>query len=192
MSVKHILYLASGSARRFGSNKLLAPYRGKELFRWGLELLARLRQDREDVTVTVVSRYAPIREAAKAAGLKAADSPQSALGLSHTIRAGLDALEPVPEEDFLVFVLADQPGLHRRTLDRLLEKAAPGTLCARVCHGDTPGSPTLFSARLLPELRQLEGDSGGREVLKNHGWSWVQAEEAELADIDTPEDLAQR
>ncbi len=190
MSAKHILYLASGSARRFGSNKLLAPYHGKEVFRWGLELLAELRRDREDAAVTLVSRFEPIRETARELGISAVDSPRSELGLSYTIRAGLEALGEIPEEDFLVFVLADQPGLRRETLERLLEQAVPGTACARVCHGDTPGSPTLFSAKLLPELLALEGDSGGREVLKRHGWICVQAEATDLADIDRPEDLA--
>ena len=37
---KYLIYLASGSARRFGSNKLLFPLEGKPLFLYGLETLA--------------------------------------------------------------------------------------------------------------------------------------------------------
>lgn len=64
---KHILYLAAGSSSRFGSNKLLCPLEGKPLFRHGLDTLAALVQGRKDCDLTVVSRYAPILEAAAAA-----------------------------------------------------------------------------------------------------------------------------
>ncbi|MBR5444492.1 MAG: NTP transferase domain-containing protein, partial [Clostridia bacterium] len=35
----HILYLAAGQSRRYGSNKLLDDWNGKPLYRWGLETI---------------------------------------------------------------------------------------------------------------------------------------------------------
>ena len=179
---KHIIYLAAGSGSRFGSNKLLCPLEGKPLFRHGLDTLAGLVRARKDCDLTIVSRYGPVLEAAQAAGARAVDSPDSARGLSFTIRAGLSALSPISPEDFLLFAAADQPRLGSGTAARLLDAARPGQ----------PGNPVLFSAALLPELEALTGDQGGRVVLRRH-WDLcvlIPVEDPlELADADTPEAL---
>ena len=187
---KHILYLAAGSSSRFGSNKLLCPLEEKPLFRHGLDTLAALVQGRKDCDLTVVSRYAPILEAAAAA--RAVDSPDSARGLSFTIRAGLSALAPIPAEDFLLFAAADQPRLGSGTAARLLDAARPGVLTAAACWEGQPGNPVLFSAALLPELEALTGDQGGRVVLRRHWDRCIllpSEDPLELADADTPEAL---
>ena len=183
---KHIIYLAAGSGSRFGSNKLLCPLEGKPLFRHGLDTLAGLVRARKDCDLTIVSRYGPVLEAAQAAGARAVDSPDSARGLSFTIRAGLSALSPISPEDFLLFAAADQPRQGSGTAARLLDAARPGTyLWGKLLHG-------LFSAALLPELEALTGDQGGRVVLRRH-WDLcvlIPVEDPlELADADTPEAL---
>ena len=58
----HIIYLAAGSSRRFGSNKLLWEYEGRPLYRHGLDRLIEMSSDRDDCTLTVVSRYDEILE----------------------------------------------------------------------------------------------------------------------------------
>ena len=189
---KHIIYLAAGSGSRFGSNKLLCPLEGKPLFRHGLDTLASLVRARKDCDLTIVSRYGPVLEAAQAAGARAVDSPDSARGLSFTIRAGLSALSPISPEDFLLFAAADQPRLGSGTAARLLDAARPGVLTAAACWEGQPGNPVLFSAALLPELEALTGDQGGRVVLRRH-WDLcvlIPVEDPlELADADTPEAL---
>ncbi len=190
---KHIVYLASGSSRRFGENKLLYPKNGKPLFLWGLEMLHLLAKNRPDCTLTVVSRYEAIRETAAAMGIRAVDSPDSENGVSYTIKAGLRALGEIPAEDFLLFVVADQPNLRSSSVDRLLAQAKEGTEGACLCWEDQPGNPTLFSAKLLPELLALEGDTGGRAVLRRHRCTFVQADaQLELEDIDTKPDMEKK
>lgn len=190
----HILYLAAGSGSRFGKNKLLAPFRQKPLFTWGLDTLAELVRRRSDCRLTVVSRYPEILHAAKARGIAAVNSPLSEQGISFSIRAGIEAAGPFEKDDFLLFVLSDQPRLTIQSLERMLAAAKPGTLGATACFEGTPGSPTLFSAQLVPELLALEGDKGGRCVLNRHPGQTVQVElcsAEELWDVDTPRDLAQ-
>ncbi len=183
---KHILYLASGSSSRFGANKLLYLLEGKPMYLYGLETLVQVVRERTDCGLTVVSRYEAIRETAVAMGVSVADSPDSEKGISHTIRAGISALGSVKKEDYLLFAVADQPRLTAESVKRLLAEADRGTPCASLCWGDRPGNPTLFSARFLPELLALEGDTGGRKVLRCHGCAFVQAgSSAELEDIDT-------
>ena len=140
----------------------------------------------------MVSRTPEILAAARAAGARAVESPLSEQGLSFTIKAALDALEPLAERDYLLFAVADQPYLTAASVAALLEQAAPPTLGATLCFGDKVGSPTLFSALLAKDLRALEGDGGGRSVLRALGGEClrVQAEsEKELEDIDLPGQL---
>lgn len=189
---EHLILLAAGSARRFGSNKLLRPLNGKPLYAHGLAALLAAAKMRPAADVTVVSRTPEILAAARAAGAKAVESPLSEQGLSFTIKAALDALEPLAEGDYLLFAVADQPYLTAASVAALLEKAAPPTRGATLCFGEKVGSPTLFSASLAKDLRALEGDRGGRSVLRALGGEClrVQAESArELEDIDLPEQL---
>lgn len=186
---KHMIYLAAGNSRRFGTNKLLHVYRGKHLYRYGLDMLEELCYKRSDCILYVVSQYREILEQAKKGGVQVVYSPDSYKGMSYTIEAALHAVGDIPEEDFLVFVVADQPGLTEYTVEKLLAAADFGVETASVRYGSTPGSPTLFSARLVPELLALKGDEGGRRVIRNHPCVYIEAESAEeLYDIDTPEE----
>ena len=189
---EHLILLAAGSARRFGENKLLRPLNGKPLYAHGLAALLAAARERPNADVTVASRTPEILAAARAAGAKAVESPLSEQGLSFTIKAALDSLEPLEKSDYLLFAVADQPYLTAASVAALLEQAAPPTRGATLCFGDKVGSPTLFSASLAGQLRALEGDRGGRAVLRALGGEClrVQAEsERELEDIDLPEQL---
>ena len=190
--MNHLILLAAGFSRRFGGNKLLAPFGGKPLFFWGLAALDEVRRTRGDCTLTVVSRCPEIREAAQALGAQAVDSPDSERGQAHSIRAGLQALGRVEERDFLLFLPADQPWITPQTISRLLDAAGPDTWTATAAFGERVGTPTLFSARLLPDLLALEGDRGGRKLMGRPGQPClvVQADSArELEDVDYPEQL---
>ena len=190
--MNHLILLAAGSSRRFGGNKLLVPFHGKPLFAWGLAALDEVRKERGDCTLTVVSRYPEIRKAAQALDAQAVDSPDSEKGQSYSIRAGLRALGAVGERDFLLFLPADQPWITPKTISRLLDAAGPDTWTATAAFGERVGTPTLFSARLLPDLLALEGDRGGRKLMGRPGQlcTVVQAgSERELDDVDYPEQL---
>lgn len=190
--MNHLILLAAGSSRRFGGNKLLAPLNGKPLYTWGLSALNKVCRAREDCTLTVVSRYREIREAAQAVGAQAVDSPDSEKGQAYSIRSGLQALGRVEERDFILFLPSDQPWITPQTISRLLDAAGPDTWTATAAFGKRVGTPTLFSARLLPDLMALEGDRGGRKLMGRPGQPCqvVQADSAqELDDVDYPEQL---
>ncbi|MDY3013873.1 MAG: nucleotidyltransferase family protein [Evtepia sp.] len=185
----HLLYLAAGSSRRFGANKLLAPFRGLPLFLHGLTVLEKVCAQRTHCTLRVVSQYQEILDTVRKKGLVGVESPQSPLGLSYTIKAGLSTLPPLAPEDFLVFAVADQPFLSEETLTRLLDAARPGVTAACVSWDGQPGNPTLFSASLAPALHALQGDQGGRVVLRQNPCLLVPAASPEEGrDIDTPQD----
>ena len=141
----HVIYMAAGNSRRFGSNKLLYLYEGKPLYRHGLELLLKLKQEMgEKLTVTVVTQYAEILEEVQdiferygMAGMQAVFCEESRLGASYTIRAGIEAVisqdlasgqskegqSMIGEKDYLMFMVADQPYLTLDSVRKLVEAA---------------------------------------------------------------------
>ncbi|MDO5424515.1 MAG: nucleotidyltransferase family protein [Eubacteriales bacterium] len=189
---KYIIYLAAGNSRRFGRNKLLVPLEGKELYRHGMEMLARFCRKREDCFLAVVSQYEEILEAVRRESILAVESPESSKGMAFSIRAGLRAFEEMREEDFVLFVVADQPFLQEETVERIVECAGPGVEVVSAAWKGRPGNPVMFSARLAPELLGLSGDEGGRKVAKRHTCRFVEAEERELWDVDTPDAVGRK
>ena len=47
----HMIYLAAGNSRRFGSNKLLYSFRGLPLYQYGLKQLRELLEKNENYTL---------------------------------------------------------------------------------------------------------------------------------------------
>ena len=218
----HVIYMAAGNSHRFGNNKLLYLYEGKPLYRHGLELLLKLKQEMgEKLTVTVVTQYAEILEEVQdifercgMAGMQAVFCEESRLGVSYTIRAGIEAVisqNPVSgqpkegqsmigEKDYLMFMVADQPHLTLDSVRKLVEAAVSceqsafsGPLaeeCSRwetlsLRCGSTPGNPCMFRADLIQELMSLTGDQGGRKVLKQRACKYVDIlDKRELEDVD--------
>lgn len=186
-----VIQLAAGASRRFGSDKLLAPYHGRPLYRFGLETLAAACAGRAEAGLTVVTNNPTIAADAAVLGARVVPSPQAALGQSYSIRAALDGVGSLGEGDFLLFVVADQPGLRPATIRRFLDAAVPGCGGATAVCGDRVGNPVLFPATLARALRALEGDQGGRKVLNQSPGPIlaIPCEAAELRDIDRPDDL---
>ena len=186
----HIIYLAAGSSRRFGSNKLLWDYEGRPLYRHGLDRLIEMSSDRDDCTLTVVSRYDEILEYAAAyPNVRTLYSPLSHLGASFSIRAALQSLHDIlfDDDDYFMFMVADQPHISRKTLDAIADTAYSGCLTASASYGDRRGNPVLFSAVLADELLALSGDTGGRQVLRAHPEDHIDISAGspeELEDID--------
>jgi molybdenum cofactor cytidylyltransferase len=85
-------------------------------------------------------------------------------GLSSSIRVGLDAIDPAAHA--ALFVLADQPLINSKDVERIL-RAYYGSMRPIVvptCRGQR-GNPVLFDRHLFPALKDLRGDVGGRELV---------------------------
>jgi molybdenum cofactor cytidylyltransferase len=182
----HLIYMAAGQSRRFGANKLLSIRGDRPLYRHGLDALRRAIRDRADCHLLVVTCWEEIALWATEQGIDCIDCPDSHLGVSHTIRAGIRACEPLGDEDYLCFCVADQPQLRAESVAALLNAAAEKPLTAGLMAGDVPGNPTLFAASLVDELLALEGDRGGRAVMRRHPEHHidVSCDIRELEDVD--------
>ena len=177
--------MAAGSSSRFGSNKLLQEFDGKPLYRRALEAVPQDLFHR----VHVVTGYAPIAERSQAMGFVTVWNDCPELGVSHTIRLGLDGLTDC---DGVLFMTADQPLLTGQTLCGLAETFAEDGGIIAAAHNGKRGNPCLFPRALFSELLALEGDTGGARVIKAHPelLRLIEVPAAELADCDTADALA--
>ena len=187
----HIFYLAAGQSRRYGSNKLLALYGEKPLYRHGLDAIREAVQGRADCTLTVVTCWEEIEHSVTADGIRCVPCPDSHLGISYTIRAAIRSAKPLDKEDFLVFAASDQPNLRPGTVARLLDTAREHPLTACLACGEQSGNPVLFAASLAEELCALEGDRGGKAVMRRHPENHIDVpcDAQELDDVDVKTDL---
>uniref|UniRef100_UPI0040284096 nucleotidyltransferase family protein n=1 Tax=Agathobacter rectalis TaxID=39491 RepID=UPI0040284096 len=200
----HIIYMAAGSSRRFGSNKLFYELDGKPMYRHLLERLVeikdrynKLKSDSPVIDITVVTRYREILDyCSSIPDCHAVLSPNSEKGISYTIKAGIMAVQEQKKtgmQDYYMFAVADQPYLKSQSviklMDEVLENKGNMRLIFSLCCGDAVGNPCVFHSSLIPQLLSLEGDKGGRSVAKKYDCVYVDiADERELMDIDTLSD----
>ncbi|MGN0276324.1 MAG: nucleotidyltransferase family protein [Hominisplanchenecus sp.] len=190
MKIK-MIYLAAGNSRRFGNNKLYHKIAGRPMFLYGLDVLEQVLKETENTVLTVVTVYEEIRKEVLTRKniwkdrMEVVDSPDSEKGISCSIRAGLTGTAA----DYYLFCVADQPWIQTETILELIrettEKHCPG---GWVQWNDISGNPTIFSKELLPQLLVLDGDTGGKSILrKQKNICVVQAKQAaEIKDIDVP------
>ena len=197
----HIIYMAAGNSRRFGSNKLFYELDGKPMYRHLLERLIeikdrynKLKSDSPVIDITVVTRYREILDyCSSIPNCHAVLSPDSEKGISYTIKAGIMAVQEQKKtgmQDYYMFAVADQPYLKSQSviklIDKVLENKGDKQLTFSLRCGAAVGNPCVFNSSLIPQLLSLEGDKGGRSVAKKHDCVYVDiADESELMDIDT-------
>ena len=208
----HIIYMAAGNSRRFGSNKLFYELDGKPMYRHLLDRFAEIKNrynksksDSQTIDITVVTRYREILDyCACIPDCHAVISPDSEKGISYTIKAGIMAVQEQKKlkkssevthhtaetEEYYMFAVADQPYLKSQSVIKLIDKVLENkgnmkSVFSLRC-GDTVGNPCVFHSSLIPQLLSLEGDKGGRSVAKKYDCVYVDiADERELTDIDT-------
>lgn len=197
----HIIYMAAGNSRRFGSNKLFYELDGKPMYRHLLDRFVEIKNrynksksDSQTIDITVVTRYREILDyCACIPDCHAVISPDSEKGISYTIKAGIMAVQEQKKtgmQDYYMFAVADQPYLKSQSVIKLIDRVLKNTGGKRLAFslrcGDAVGNPCVFNSSLIPQLLSLEGDKGGRSVAKKNDCVYVDiADERELMDIDT-------
>ena len=181
--------LAAGSSTRMGRNKLFFELDGETLLR---RVVGRAIDAGLDPVLVVVGHEGE-RARAELSGLSCTpvDNPDHAKGVNRSLRTGITR---VPESArAAVVMLADMPFVTSRMVAALVaryrESTAPLVISA---YGDVNAPPMLYDRALFPELRRMEGEGCGRQVVRRHraeaiAVSWP---EAALQDIDVPEDYA--
>ena len=189
-----LIFMASGFGRRFGSNKLSAEVVGRPLYSYGLTSLCQgaqafLPSSGIDCAVAVVTAHEDIAKACRDSQIDVLWNGQAEEGMAASIRAGVTAY---PDCDVWGFFPADQPLLTGPTIASFLRQfIASGAAVGCMHNGERRCSPALFRAACREDLLGLSGDKGGRRLIQSdRSWIYYPADEAELFDVDTRDDLA--
>ena len=183
--------LAAGGARRFGGRaKVLLSWQGEPLVRRTAR--AALEAGLHPVAVVVGAHRAAVQAAVDDLPVIVVPNPAWAEGLASSVRAAVQAAASWrPRPAALTFFPADHPYLPP-TLAHALVEAHAATLApivAPLVMERQRGQPVLFDRVTFADLAALQGDVGGRALMRRypvHGVPWF--DEAVLYDVDTLED----
>lgn len=176
--------MASGLAKRFGSNKLMTDFLGTPVIDHVLTATEELFSKR-----VVVTRN---KEVASFCTQKNIDVILHELPFrSDTVHLGLQKLGKTLNG--CMFLQGDQPLISRETITAMaLTAMQHKNDIIQAAHNTVCGSPVLFPNWTFPELLELPQGKGGNFIIKKHPEHvrTVQVRDSyELKDIDTPEDL---
>ena len=184
------LLTAAGSGSRFGGDKLRLKVAGQPM---GVHALELLHEAPFDLRVLVTSEdKGYLIEGARLRCFEVVINPAPEQGMSSSVRLGTEHICRQGTYDGILYAVADQPNLTTATVTRLVDAfiAEPDCIWAPEAGGKR-GNPVIFPASLLDELKQVQGDRGGRQVIAAHPelLRTIAVEWTELKDIDTKEDL---
>lgn len=177
-----LVLLAAGRASRFGSHKLTSPLKGKPLWHW-----ARDSADRAGFGCKLIVTGPDDASFAIPEDWQHVVNPIPARGLSFSIASALAILTENATCHRIVIVLADMPFVSPAHLQALAE--AENVAFSRYPDGHR-GVPASFPAESFGKLADLSGDRGASARDFADAVAIEPADQSELADIDTPRDLA--
>ena len=184
-----IVILAAGAGTRFGGNKLNALVRNKPLYEHTLERVEAFSA----FPAYIVTGSEEIAREAEQKDIATVWNKEPERGIALSLTLGLKkALEDRPGLKGILFTVCDQPGLDTSTMQQIFRTTSrhPGSIvCAG--SGERTGNPVCWDRTFFPELLTLEGDEGGRQIMRKYREKVriVQADPEELKDIDRREDL---
>lgn len=191
-SVSALLLAAGRSSRSGTSHKLLSKVDDRTV----VEHSATVINDAGIHSVTVVTGDSSdkIEALFSSATLKFIHNPQFADGMGTSLAVGVQQLDDSVE--FALVYLGDMPFVQSSTIKALLQAASGGSASAIYIptFNGKRGHPVLWGKNHFGALRQLSGDVGGREIIRENNEKIVEVEVNDpgiLIDLDTPEMLNQ-
>lgn len=177
------IVLAAGSARRFGSDKLCAPFRGEPLLHHAIRA----------ARAAPVGRVIVVAAPTLSAGDWSGSPPVEQVGLvsdalSTSLKTGIAA---AGNANGIFVFLGDMPVVPH-DLAAQLARAFGDSFAAVPRHGGQNGHPVLLSRRACAAIMTLTGDEGAGKLIKARDdiafVDWPT--DAILRDVDRTEDIA--
>jgi molybdenum cofactor cytidylyltransferase len=182
-----LLLLAAGSSSRLARPKQLLPYQGQTLLRHAAEV-ATASPCRPLVLVTGALHDELLPEI-DGLPFHVVRNDAWADGMGGSIAAGLQELETASEAakvDAIVVILCDQPLLTDEVIGQLIVQfQATGQPVVASAYAGTQGVPALFSREIFPQLLELRGAAGARELLQQYAHLSTVAFPGGATDVDT-------
>ena len=183
--------LAGGASKRMGeTNKLLAKIDGGSLVRRVTEAVVASRA--AEVIVVTGHEAHLVRNALSGLDIRFIHNPYFPDGHSTSLHAGIGAV--AKECSGAVVLLGDMPRVTANIIDALIEHflEVHGSAICQPNFDSRPGNPVLWPREFFPDILEISGDTGARQLLKRFAdrVSGVEVADGGIhLDIDTPSDL---
>ncbi|MFJ7729102.1 NTP transferase domain-containing protein [Neobacillus sp. NPDC097160] len=183
------IILAAGFSTRMGKPKLLLPYKGKSLLRHAIEEC--LKSHLEGIIVVVNPLIKNLVNEARIEGVsKIILNDQSEKGMSTSVKIGLRSLPETVQS--VIFLLGDQPLMSSAEINTIIKdhNRNQGFSIIQAKYQGIKGHPVLFKKNLFPHLMKINGDEGGKSVIKKfeHQVYYSEMNRKAIPDVDTPRD----
>ena len=177
------ILLAAGQSSRFGSNKLLYPVVDNTpmLLVSAQKLVSAVPDSVTVISKELVDFAAPL----EAMGMQVVINDHAEQGMGGSVVCGVRASD---HAHGWVIMLADMPYIKTETIKLLADKLKSSTGIVAPVVNQQRGHPVGFAQHLKDELLALKGDTGARQVIKNHQH---QLEQVRVDDIGTVTDIDQ-
>lgn len=184
------LILAAGISRRLGRPKQLLPLDGQPIIRY----VAGAALSSELDNVVIVTGHAADNVSAAVADLHVTSlfNPDFRAGQATSLVTGIRSL--AGDVIAVVVLLGDQPLVTAEAINAVIElhraTSAPVVVTE---YGDVTSHPILLGRDVFPELLQLTGDVGARDVIRRHADAVaiaVSSDHAPPLDVDTEQAYA--
>lgn len=176
------IVLASGFSRRFGKeNKLLQKINHRSLIEYAIDPLVDLCH------WCIVSNHEKLLSKYPNNSVY---NPLAAHGQSESVKRGV---EHFYNKDAVIFVMGDQPCIPLKVYEQLIQQWMINTdsiVVPQVNGRNT--TPTLFSKKFFLDLMNIQGDQGGRSIIKKYPNNVLYvpfSDEKVFIDIDNESDL---
>lgn len=161
-----MLLLASGSSTRMGEPKLLLPWKGKTV----IEATLSIGQDFPSLEkLMVVPPFLPaLKSLGKAYSWHIVENEAPSRGQASSLVEGLLWWEKtglLDQLDGVLCMVGDQPYLSSAIIDEMVRSFDKEKVIIPQ-YGEQPGNPVLFGARWFSQLKELQGDEGGRQIIR--------------------------
>lgn len=179
--------LAAGESSRFGSTKLLEPYRGEPLVARAVRATVKVFESR---TLLVTGHDAAnVAAAASGHGAEILVNESYRRGIGNSLASAATFLRN--RASAMLVLLADQPLVSAGHLQALLDSwdGSSDQIVATI-YGGTTGVPALLPGGTFDEIRKFDDDRGARRLFGDSRYRLETVRfEAAAIDVDTPADL---
>lgn len=165
--------LAAGESTRFAGPKQCADIEGRTLLAHVTNLALESKLDEIIIVVGYKKKdvIKSLGELLNNERLTIVENLEYKSGMSTSLKASLKVLHD--RTDAIMFILGDQPKITQGILDKLIDayKYSNAQLCMPMINtscGKRHGHPIIIGRKLYPELLQIIGDIGAREVVKKY------------------------
>lgn len=179
------IVMASGFSNRMGINKLILEYKDKPIIEYVFDAV-----NKSNIrSKIVVTNHEEVIDLGRKNGFNIVFNNNAKLGQSESIKLGIINS---PDSLGYAFFTGDQPFINEKVIKLLVDEFNNNPNCIIVPHHNgRRGNPTIFPKEYAKELLNLQGDVGGREIIKKYEdrVKFIEiSDKKTLWDIDTIED----